>query len=290
LAASVFEKVKMESKRDDFSRTTIDILAKRVSYLCSNPNCRRTTIGANEESDKATNIGIAAHITAASPGGPRYDESLKYDERRHIDNGIWLCSNCATLIDRDPKRFSVDFLKGWKIEAENESRKKINGEIRIHTNGRPLIDIDLILKTRGRSNKGYSDKNPYEIVDGHRVYNISDKPIIFWGLFWSYDFLIFNNSSYPAFNLKIEDVGEDRFSQLDTLPTVNNLPPLLNVELNARIATLVEGDYLVAEEIMKSNFPDKFRKLKIKISYSDEAGNPYSDYFEFTESGIKKAV
>lgn len=278
----------MESKRDDFAKPTIEILAKRVAYICSNPDCKRTTIGANEEFNKTTNIGIAAHITAASEGGPRYDASLKEEQRRHINNGIWLCSNCAALIDRDFKKYTVDLLNKWKSDAEVESRKKLSGEMITLPNGRPRLDVDLILKTRGRTNKGYSEKNPYEIVNGHRVYNLSTNPIIFWGLFWSYDFLIFNNSSYPAFNLKVEDIGKEVFSQLDTLPNVNNLPPLMNVELNARLADLVEGDYLIADKIMKSKIPNKFKNLNLKITYNDEGQNTYTDYFEFSESGIKK--
>ncbi len=59
----------VKENRDDFSRTTTDILAKRVGYLCSNPDCRNATIGANQKEYKSTSIGIAAHITAASPGG-----------------------------------------------------------------------------------------------------------------------------------------------------------------------------------------------------------------------------
>lgn len=51
--------------RDNFTKSTTEILAKRVSYICSNPNCKRVTIGSNEDGAKATSIGIAAHITAA---------------------------------------------------------------------------------------------------------------------------------------------------------------------------------------------------------------------------------
>lgn len=36
----------MASNRDDFKAKTIDIMAKRVGYRCSNPNCRKLTCGA----------------------------------------------------------------------------------------------------------------------------------------------------------------------------------------------------------------------------------------------------
>ena len=91
----------MKNNRDYFTNPAIDNLAKRVGYLCSNPNCRKLTIGANEQNDKSTSIGEAAHITAAAEGGPRYDPDLNPEQRRNINNGIWLCSNCADLIDKD---------------------------------------------------------------------------------------------------------------------------------------------------------------------------------------------
>lgn len=39
-------------------------------------------------------------------------------ERRVITNGIWLCSDCSTLIDIDERRFSVEVLYRWKRQHE----------------------------------------------------------------------------------------------------------------------------------------------------------------------------
>ena len=64
--------------RDDFRKTTINLLANRVGWKCSNPGCRRTTRGAGTEPTDVINIGVAAHITAAAKGGPRYDSCLLY--------------------------------------------------------------------------------------------------------------------------------------------------------------------------------------------------------------------
>jgi hypothetical protein len=77
--------------RDDFSLDIKDLLAKRVGMRCSNPNCRRVTSGPQEDPRKSINIGVAAHITAAAPKGPRFDKNLTAEERRSPDNGIWLC-------------------------------------------------------------------------------------------------------------------------------------------------------------------------------------------------------
>lgn len=104
--------------RDDFSPAVKDTLAKRVGYRCSNPNCRKLTSGPQETIDKAINIGVAAHITAASPGGKRYDPSLTPDERKRIENGIWLCQSCGKLIDSDEVRYTIDLLRQWKNQSE----------------------------------------------------------------------------------------------------------------------------------------------------------------------------
>jgi hypothetical protein len=36
------------------------------------------------------------------------------EERTAIDNAIWVCQNCAKMIDSDIKRFSVQILHQWK--------------------------------------------------------------------------------------------------------------------------------------------------------------------------------
>ena len=61
-----------QRSRDDFSPKMIEALAKRASYICSNPDCRCLTLcPSTEDDEKYIYIGKAAHITAASEGGPR---------------------------------------------------------------------------------------------------------------------------------------------------------------------------------------------------------------------------
>jgi hypothetical protein len=107
----------------DFPESTIELLAKRVGYLCSRASCRRPTVGPHSNDSKATLVGEAAHICAASEGGPRFDTSMADEERRSPDNGIWLCANCATEIDKDPARFPVSLLRQWKADAEEEAQR-----------------------------------------------------------------------------------------------------------------------------------------------------------------------
>ena len=105
--------------RDDFTNPTKEILARRVGMRCSNPNCRKLTSGPQTKPDKAINIGVAAHITAASSDGPRYDKYFSTEQRKSIDNGIWLCQNCAKLVDNDEQRYTVDLLRQWKQLSEH---------------------------------------------------------------------------------------------------------------------------------------------------------------------------
>lgn len=107
--------------RDNFSRTTIAIIAKRAGYRCSNPRCRRATVGPQPNGEGSINVGVAAHITAASAGGPRYDAMIEISVRQSRLNGIWLCQRCAKLIDSDEQHFTVDLLREWQRIAEEQA-------------------------------------------------------------------------------------------------------------------------------------------------------------------------
>jgi len=112
--------------RDEFNRDIKETLSKRVALHCSNPQCRKLTIGPNSNENKTTNIGVAAHITAASPGGPRYDESIDTEIRSSIPNAIWLCQSCAKLIDSDIQKYPKEILLKWKQDLESETENRLN--------------------------------------------------------------------------------------------------------------------------------------------------------------------
>lgn len=92
--------------------------------MCSNPECRVPT-SAPCGRDRVTSIGVAAHIHAAAPGGKRYLEEMTREQRMHLDNGIWLCSNCSILIDRDAELFSADKLRAWRDGAEQRAMRAL---------------------------------------------------------------------------------------------------------------------------------------------------------------------
>lgn len=102
----------------DFPKPTVDMLAKRAAYLCSNPDCRTSTVGPNSEEAMATIIGEAAHIYAARPDQARYNLHMTDEARSAISNGVWLCRNCHKQIDRDPAKFPADLLFLWREQHE----------------------------------------------------------------------------------------------------------------------------------------------------------------------------
>lgn len=108
----------MNNERDDFSATVVQELGRRVNFICSNPGCEAPTYGPHSNPNKSVKIGKAAHISAAAGKGPRYDPSMTPEQRSAIDNGIYLCSNCHELVDKDEGRFTVEHLRSWKIKAE----------------------------------------------------------------------------------------------------------------------------------------------------------------------------
>lgn len=130
--------------RDNFSQQTLDTLAKRVGIRCSNPGCRKLTTGPRSEPTKIINIGVGAHITAAAPGGPRFDPNLSSEERKSLSNGIWLCQNCAKFIDNDPDRYPVNILQSWKRLAEHAALSEIEGgEVLQRQTQEDQIDLEI---------------------------------------------------------------------------------------------------------------------------------------------------
>jgi hypothetical protein len=128
--------------RDDFSADVKDVLARRVGMRCSNPNCRQLTSGPQQNPRKVLNVGVAAHITAASRGGPRYASDLNAADRKSAENAIWLCQNCAKLIDNDPLIYSVDLLQQWKRLSEEAARLAIDSPATDSVG--PISDSDVI--------------------------------------------------------------------------------------------------------------------------------------------------
>jgi hypothetical protein len=114
-----------KQNRDDFKAFARLVLAKRAGWLCSFPTCRKPTVGATQDDDHAIDIGTAAHICAAAPGGPRYDATQTPEARSSVKNGIWMCRDHGKAIDSPDSEFTVAQLHEWKKQAESESRWRV---------------------------------------------------------------------------------------------------------------------------------------------------------------------
>ncbi|GDA53395.1 hypothetical protein [Escherichia coli] len=133
------------SNRDDFSPSVKRTLAERVGWKCSYLGCNQTTVGPDSSNTNGRiNNGIAAHITAAAPGGPRYDHSLTPEQRSSIDNGIWMCRSHAALIDSDKYAYSVEQLKNWKTLAETQQSLLLQMAHQVSQNNYSERDVDVL--------------------------------------------------------------------------------------------------------------------------------------------------
>lgn len=113
--------------RDEFIERTKRVIQDRAGNRCSNPDCRALTSGPNTHPERSTKTGVAAHITAAAHGGPRYNPDLTSEQRKSAANGIWLCQTCAHFVDTDFLNYPVELLNEWKLHAEREADDETKG-------------------------------------------------------------------------------------------------------------------------------------------------------------------
>ncbi len=107
------------TNRDEFSAPIKRALAERSGFRCSYLGCPNATVGPSNESDvSVARTGVACHITAAAPGGRRFDPSLTPEQRSSITNGIWMCQTHSVEIDRDEVRYTALLLRHWKEVSE----------------------------------------------------------------------------------------------------------------------------------------------------------------------------
>lgn len=136
--------------RDDFTEEVKRVISVRVGNLCSNHDCGALTSGPQDDPAKALNVGVAAHITSAAPGGPRYNPSLSTEARRHADNAIWLCQTCARLVDNDASHFPENFLRSWKRDAEQRALSSLGKTARPFPESDAERNLRAILPWKGK--------------------------------------------------------------------------------------------------------------------------------------------
>ncbi|WP_138995284.1 hypothetical protein [Larkinella sp. C7] len=159
----------------DFKAKTINTLQKRAAFICSNPSCKVLTLAPSEvDSHKIISIGVAAHITAAEENGPRFNKDISLENRSSIKNAIFLCSNCASLIDKNGGiDYSTDLLKKWKIDHEKWVRANLNKNISNSTQAVSNINnISNKIITSEYYIENYSGNLPLTSVERKRQHDI----------------------------------------------------------------------------------------------------------------------
>lgn len=257
--------------RDNFLQKTKDILAKRVSYICSNPICRKNTSGPNTDENKSVSIGVAAHITAASKGGPRYNEKMTDEERKSISNGIWLCQNCASLIDKDEIKFPVSLLNKWKDDTERFVLKKIGDKKYDDELNKKILKLIKDLQSKKSISEIISEIFELSILYGFEdLREISTREINGW---YSSELPPFDEIDLPEYRMK------------DVLVTIEKIKVhvLHHITIDEFLHELKKKEY--AFEI-RYLFPDPIREIENSIEKIEEPDLVMSQEFSPT-AGLK---
>ena len=113
--------------------------------LCSFPGCDRKLVARDGE----TIVSKICHIEAASEEGPRFNEKMNDDERRHFNNLILMCDECHNIIDNkdNEAKYSVVMLQQWKKDHHEkmEALKQPNySPLSQAINAIASIDLDAV--------------------------------------------------------------------------------------------------------------------------------------------------
>jgi hypothetical protein len=253
--------------REDFPAHVKQALQNRVASRCSSPQCRAATAGPQVDSSKALNVGVAAHITAASEGGPRYDPSLTSEQRSSAENGIWLCQNCAKLVDNDPSRYTVELLRSWKTVAEDLALDEIGKPAHAAPNMdtvRPIVVVEFECNFEENPEKPFTLRNP---------------------------------SPHPAFGVRISVIAYgDMSAEFELVPTLEGhssrevMPDLPSQGLffRNRLRPMLdkawhETRWLPAQQLSKPEIEELFDQpvvFPFTVTYTSASRQEYVEHFE----------
>src|SRR5262249_20718774 len=104
------------AKRPSLSTPVVKSLFAYSGNQCAMPNCPNPLLA-----QSGTILGKIAHICAASPGGARYEASMKQPERHAASNLFIVCGTCHDIID-DPNNeddYPAPLLRKYKKQHED---------------------------------------------------------------------------------------------------------------------------------------------------------------------------
>ena len=201
-------------------------------------------------------VGVAAHITAASVGGPRFDSALSDKDRIGAPNGIWLCQNCAKLIDSDVCRFTVSVLRGWKLGAEWEAKKRLGKTniIQSRTNSRTVTELKRCQKLRDDLHKAMLKSSAERMkrpLESSRPWKFAIGEFVVHRL---------GDTGYPVFD---EGPGISNWFKLETFDFYNNgIEGILNIEYALGSKNTRKWSSLKNDEYERC-FPHGFTVVKV---------------------------
>lgn len=292
--------------RDDFPLGVKRKLAERVNYHCSNPLCRKLTSGPNEDDHKSTLIGIAAHISAASKGGPRFDETLSSKQRKSITNGIWLCHNCSDLVDKDENKFPSEILVNWKKQTEDFIQSKISSS---ENGSKSLFNELMEIMAQLNSGKRISELLPkiFEVSIIHNLPELNEmstREINGWyasdlpkfdasnlpkyrsvEVYLSTEIIEISAKTYGDYNLKVPEIFRE-FEKQEDINKVNYLFHESIKEIEDEISKYSISEEVVLSEKICANqvfMNGKLFEDDLQIWFS-------SSIYKSIESGLRKEL
>lgn len=133
----------MSNRDPDPLESQVRILFGKAAGQCSYPDCGRNLVAPSRaRGDLPRNTAKIGHITAASPGGPRYDASLTVDERRSEPNLILLCGGCHDAVDGQLSHHTVE----WLLDVKAKHEAKIDRGYRYSIGAIGFGHLEIICK------------------------------------------------------------------------------------------------------------------------------------------------
>lgn len=141
---------------------------------------------------------------------------------------------------------------------------------------RPILEVEIILLSSGKTTKGLSWKNPegQVIQVGHGIYD--------YELYWDYNIRIINASNAIAFSLEIIEVSP--FTYVEKLDRLTPLRGLLELKIEAKFRKHTHLTGVQANEELSEKFPPELKPIKIKLKYFDEERNEFFTEFVVNEN------
>ena len=255
------------SRRDDFSAKVLMILYKRAGGKCC--RCGAPTFGPDTNLHKSVNIGQGAHIAAAAEGGPRYDKKMTTEERSSATNGMWLCSNCHDIIDRDVREYPTAKLKKMKREAEERARREVGVATRDATvrdsegNGSLTSGVSAATIVEIRKHKSSLAQLNNQAINDEEGHDYLDKV----------DFIDFEKDDY------LPDVGRELLSYLQQL-VVSCPDPSVQMEVIRRLKSMCDAfkNEFKAEDVEQATL---VAKMMVKRSNKNKRSRLYQSAVAF---------